>query len=247
MNYLKTGDTASSIYAQVREQVPDFKDENAMANLVSIMFAGHETSARSFCSALYCLAKNPEVLQKLRGEIMSHRTEDMHCLQDLMSNDLISSCDYLHNVIKETLRIDSPTFGSLIYEVIKDVEITGVPLCKGTSLVLNNYALHSDKTQYRDIDKLIPERFDPESEYFFKPNSTEHRDNHSYFPFSGGLRICPGKNFAMYQLKLLVAYFIMSYEYVVDPEQLDNPHISFSLGSQFELKLKITKKTNFFS
>lgn len=84
--------------------------------------------------------------------------------------------------------------------------------------------------------KFVPERFDPESE-FFPPPHTEgkrQRSKYSYNPFSTHMRRCPGKNFAMLELKVIIAEFLRKFEYELEPTLTQNPYVRFSLRSQFK-------------
>lgn len=93
--------------------------------------------------------------------------------------------------------------------------------------------------------KFVPERFDPESEYYNLPHSGDKgRHVHSFMSFGSGLRSCAGKSLAMFELKVLAAYFLSKYKYEVDPEQLNNENIKFAMYSQFSLKIKITDVLN---
>ena len=89
--------------------------------------------------------------------------------------------------------------------------------------------------------EFIPERFNPNSPYFLKPNGKQ-RSPYAYMPFMVGGRSCPGQILAMLELKILVAKIITSIDYDIDQELIDNKYARFSLFSHFRLKLKFNKK-----
>ena len=90
----------------------------------------------------------------------------------------------------------------------------------------------------------MPERFDINNELFYPVENTGKKIRHplSYIPFSFGTRNCPGKTLANLELKTLIVHFLSRFEYELDSEQKQNDYVRFSLRSQFDLKLKITKK-----
>jgi len=93
--------------------------------------------------------------------------------------------------------------------------------------------------------KFIPERFDPENDYYYKPgNKKEARDPTCFIPFSYGMRKCPGQILAMMELKVLIAKFILSVDYEIDQQQLENDYARFAMFSNFKLKLKFNKKVS---
>lgn len=102
--------------------------------------------------------------------------------------------------------------------------------------------MHNNPEQWQEPEKFIPERYDPESEYFTIPGSQCTRDPLSYLPFSTGPRGCPGMQFALTEIKTLVAFFICRVEYSIPKELLEDPYIHFGLESdEYELEIKIDK------
>ena len=174
--------------------------------------------------------------------------------KDLITNKFIQETNYLHYVVKEALRIDNPIPWTIEYFCVDDVKLCGVPIPKGTKVYIGISGLHNDITQYKEPDRFIPERFDPESKYFFINSNTESescedvkgkpRNIHSFITFGSGPRSCPGMSMANFELKVLTAYFICKFKYEVDQDQLSNEAIKFALFSQFDLKIKITEIVN---
>ena len=125
-----------------------------------------------------------------------------------------------------------------------------MPIPKGSVMYIAISGLHNDISQYVDPHMFIPDRFNPESKYYFA-NSVEAdgqgdlkkktRDVHSFMTFGAGPRSCPGMSMANFELKVLTAYFVLKFKHEVDQEQINNENIRFALFSQFDLKLKITE------
>lgn len=114
-----------------------------------------------------------------------------------VTKETVDSNDYLHYVIKESLRYDNPAPSTLEYTAKKDIQICNVPIMKNHKIFISIHGLHNDTNQYIEPEKFIPERFDPESSYFKTPNSSgssKARSPHSFMSFGTGLRNCPGKS-----------------------------------------------------
>ena len=148
----------------------------------------------------------------------------------------------MYYCIKEGLRIDTPVDGSLYYEALDAVTICGVPIGKGEVMAMNTLYPHYNPDYFEKPFEYIPERFDPQSEYFFKPGTKEPRDPKCYVPFGVGLRNCPGQTLAKLEIKVLLSRFITRIEYELDEEISKNPDMKFNLIQSGVLKGKITSK-----
>mmetsp|Transcript_150 Transcript_150/g.139 ORF Transcript_150/g.139 Transcript_150/m.139 type:complete len:92 (+) Transcript_150:1306-1581(+) len=86
---------------------------------------------------------------------------------------------------------------------------------------------------------MIPDRFNPESEYFFLPGKPgERRPQLSYTPFSLGPRICPGQILANLEAKYLIAIFTLKMDYDIPKEQLERDDMMFSIISHQRIRLE---------
>jgi cytochrome P450 len=171
-------------------------------DLMGVMMAGVDTSAHAFCTTLYFLKKNPTKLEKLVKELKAHGFDNSTDMVEHLNKDTIEELDYLSYCIKETLRMDSPTVDTLNYAAKEDIKICGVDISKGQYIKLNLYASnHAIKEHQKPFD-FIPERFDPESEYFTRPGDNKTRSVYSHIPFSHGQRGCPGQSLAILQMKV---------------------------------------------
>jgi cytochrome P450 len=102
---------------------------------------------------------------------------------------------------------------------------------------------HTDEDEWVNPKEFIPERFDPEHEYFSKPGSGgKTRTQYSHLPFSLGMRRCPGQSFAMLQMKVILSHFLSHYEYEVSEELLARDDVGFAMASNIPLPFKITQK-----
>jgi cytochrome P450 len=143
--------------------------------LMTLLIAGHETTASTLAWAFERLRHDPRVLGRLVEEIDAG--EDA----------------YLTATIQETLRI-RPVLPNVAPRLVaKPVEIGGWTYPTGCSLVLNSYLIHHDPEIYPDPDRFQPERF-----------LDEQPGTYTWIPFGGGCRCCLGASFAMLEMKIVL-------------------------------------------
>lgn len=127
---LATSKDEKSIWGQVKNV--DWYDKEALIDdLNTFTIGGFENSSKVVVTTLYHLKKFPETLVKLKKELEENGfTKDANP-REVFDIDKIQNLDYLANVIKEAMRIDSPAIESFAYSAYEDIEICGVPLPKG--------------------------------------------------------------------------------------------------------------------
>lgn len=236
----------SSLYHQLMA-LGTIAEVDVANDAAAIISAGMDTTSDFISGALYHLKKAPHKLEKLMQEMKECGLDILKKknLTDAESEEIsekIQSCDYLNYTCKEVLRLNPPGFISIKYHATKDTRICGVDIPKGT--VIDNFTMGPalDKTQWHTPTEFIPERFDPNSEYFNKPGTNQPRHPKCLIPFSHGLRTCPGKVLSMFETKIVLARLLHRIEYEVDKDMLDNPTMLFYLQSQYKLKATVTKK-----
>ena len=103
---------------------------------------------------------------------------------------------------------------------------------------------HFNPKEWHSPTEFIPERFDPESEYFFRPNldKKEARNPNSYIPFSFGIRNCAGQTLAKLEFKVILSRMLTTMNIKIDDDQLKNDCAKFNLVSQMRLYGKVTSK-----
>ena len=128
-----------------------------------------------------------------------------------------------------------------MYSTTQDVEICEVPISKGEIMAVGITWLQNCPTEWQNPEKFIPERFDPESEYFFKPGTKKPRDPHSFSAFTFGPRNCLGQSYAKVIGKTILARFLQRVELEIDEEIKKWPEIKFNLHNDNHLTGKVLK------
>ena len=144
--------------------------------------------------------------------------------------------------MKESLRLSPPVPVSVEYRPTQSgCTIRGVQIPQNTALFLNFGAVQRDPTQWQRPLEYLPERFDPESGLFARPDGGL-RHPLSFVPFSFGTRGCPGQAFGLLEAKVCVAYVAMKFKFDLDlePELQGVSDISFSIGNPFKVCVKLT-------
>jgi cytochrome P450 family 135 len=172
---LEERDDVLSLLLQARhEDGRPMSDKELRDELMTVLVAGHETSATSLAWALEALVRHPPALARLRDEIDSG--EDA----------------YLDAVLKETLRL-RPVIALVLRRLTEPMEIGGRLLPAGVTVAPSIYLLHRRPDVYPDPRAFRPERF------LERPPGT-----YTWIPFGGGVRRCLGASFAQFEMKVVL-------------------------------------------
>jgi cytochrome P450 len=229
----------NSIYHQIK-QTPGVDEKYILDDLVIIILGGTETTSHSIISTLFFLKKNPRCLENLMKELEENGFWEKDSFKKY-TLDNIHKLDYLSYVVKEVLRYDNPATETIRYATKEDVEICGVPISKNEILCIEILIPQFNPSEWQKPLEFIPERFDPESEYFSKPGGdNKPRSPFSYIPFSHGARKCPGMIFATLEFKVALIYILTHFKYEIPQESLNNPGPGFGIATNLTLDMIIT-------
>ncbi|SFH06176.1 Cytochrome P450 [Halopelagius inordinatus] len=189
-------------------------------NMVTFLFAGHETTALGLTYTIHCLARHPDEQAALRAEV------EAVCDGAVTAEDL-PKLERLERAIDEALRLYPPVY-MFFREATRNVELRGYTVPEGTTLVVPQWVVHRDPAWWDDPEAFRPERF----------SDSDHPE-YAYFPFGGGPRHCIGMRFARMEMKTVLATILDNYAFrlVSDP----NPDLIASTnlkpGEPIEIKL----------
>ncbi|XP_014221929.1 cytochrome P450 6k1-like [Trichogramma pretiosum] len=208
-------------------------DGQLIAQAAIFFTGGFETSSTTMSFALYELANNPDVQQKLREELLDVlEMNNGKVTYDMLMNSL----PYLEMVISETLRM-YPILPYLDRKPEKNYQcpITKLVIPAGTPIVVPMRSIHMDSKYFPHPEQFDPSRFSEENKINITPNT--------YFPFGDGPRICVGMRLGMIQTKLGLIRLISNYEFSPCPEtlrvmQFDNMSAFLSSAADIVLNVK---------
>lgn len=161
--------------------------------LMTMLFAGHETTATSLAWALYWIHYIPEVREKLLEELNSIDIDNVDPTE-------IVKLPYLNAVCSETLRLYPVAFFTFGRVLQAPMQLMGYDLPKGMMVSISIYLTHQRPDIYPEPKRFKPERF---LERQFSP--------YEYLPFGGGNRRCIGAAFALFEMKLVLARILSRY------------------------------------
>lgn len=168
-------------------------DEELHDELMTLLVAGHETTASALTWAFYWIDRLPEVREKLLEELNT-----LGVNPDLSN---VAKLPYLRAVCQETLRI-YPIAMNAFWRVVKiPITIMGYELREGTAIVPSIYLAHHREEVYPQSKQFKPERF---LERQYSP--------YEYLPFGGGNRRCIGMAFAQYEMKIVLATVLSEFQ-----------------------------------
>jgi len=173
--------------------------------MVTFLFAGHETTSLALTYTFLELSKNESVRERLDAEFNTVLGSEAPGLQAL------GSLPYTEQVISESLRLYPPAF-IMFRKTAKDVELDGYRIPKGTRITIPQFHVHTDERWYE-----VPETFDPDR---WTDEFEDSLPDYAYFPFGGGPRHCVGMRFAMLELKTILPTIAqrVEFELLSDPE-----------------------------
>jgi cytochrome P450 len=171
-------------------------DVDLYSAFITFFFAGHDTTAHTIAWVCHLLSTNAEAESKLLAELQEVLGD-----RDTPTYSDLGRLKYLQNIIKETLRLYPPV-PQVSRRVAADFEITGpggevYRLCKGQTIQLQFASMHYNPSYWTDPMAFNPDRFNEQN--------SVGRHTHVWAPFSLGERNCVGMNFAMVEIKMVVA------------------------------------------
>jgi cytochrome P450 len=171
--------------AQDEETGRGMDDRQLRDELVTLFFAGFETTARSLTWGWYLLDRHPEVLERIAAEADTVLAGRHPTHADL------GKLTYTRQVVDETLRLYPPT-AMLARQTIDEDEIGGYPIPVRGMITLVPWIVHRHTDFWPEPEKFDPERFTAEA--------SAKRPKYAYIPFAAGPRVCLGNSFALMEM-----------------------------------------------
>ncbi|MBP5971936.1 cytochrome P450 [Brasilonema sp. CT11] len=186
-------DVLSLLMAAKDEANQPMTDEELRDELMTLLVAGHETTATALTWALYWIHKLPGVREKL--------LEELDTLGDRPDPSTIFKLPYLNAVCCETLRIYPVAMLTFPRVVRTPVSLSGQELEPGTVVMGSIYLTHQREDLYPQPKQFNPERF-----------LERQFSAYEYLPFGGGVRRCIGMAFAQFEMKVVLATILSRWE-----------------------------------
>jgi len=192
-----------------------------------LLVAGHETSVCALSWTWQLLGQHPEVVERLREELQEVLGEREPTFEDL------PRLRYTQQVIEESLRLYPPAWIT-DRVALEDDEADGVPIPKGTTIIIYIYGAHRNPAVWD-----APDRFDPDR---FAPKKRKEQPAFSYLPFGGGPRLCIGNNFAMMEMQLVLAQMLRRFDIEAPAGQKVTPLPLITMRPREGVRMKFMPK-----
>jgi cytochrome P450 len=184
-----------SLLLDVRDESGEgFSDREVRDQLMTLMFAGHDTSTSTLAFMMYELSKRPDVIDRLQQEqdrVLGGRDPDIDTLEREMP--------YLDMVLDEVLRLYPPAWIGP-RRAVREFDFNGYTVPDGAYVNYCSWASHRIPEVFPDPEAFIPERFTSERKAALPRGG--------YVPFGGGRRVCIGKRFGKIEVKLVATMLL---------------------------------------
>jgi cytochrome P450 len=176
-----------SMFMMTRDRETDepMADKELIDEVLTLIVAGHETTAAALTWTWYLVSGHPEVAERLRAEA------DQTSADEVLGLGAAEAMSYTHQVLQESLRLYPP--GWLITRRSIDAdELGGFAIAPRTDIFISPYMLHRHPAFWSGAEEFRPERF--------ADADANERHKFAYIPFAVGPRHCIGENIAMFEM-----------------------------------------------
>ena len=161
--------------------------EDVIANLLTFIVAGHETTARALAWTLYLLSQSPDWRARAEAEAANASPDPADWLDEMHT---------IRAVFEEAMRLYPPA-PVLTRQAQEDDHLGDVRVPKGALVIIAPWILHRHKLLWNQPEAFMPERF--------LPGARDDVDRFAYLPFGGGARVCIAARFAMLEAVIVLA------------------------------------------
>ena len=193
--------------------------------VLTLLIAGHETTANVLAWIFYLLARHPAAEQRMYEEakaVLSGRAAFGAADLDRLA--------YTRRVMQEGLRLYPPGW-FIGREALADVQLGGYTVPKGAVVMMSQYVTHRDARFFEDPGHFKPERWEGDLE--------DRLPRGAYFPFSAGDRHCIGEGFAWQEALLILATLAERWRFELVPGQNIRPRPSVTLRPDGPIKMTV--------
>ncbi|MFL6212053.1 MAG: cytochrome P450 [Pyrinomonadaceae bacterium] len=210
--------------ARDEETGETMSDKQLRDEAMTIMVAGHETTALALSWTWYLLSRHTEVERKLHAELVAILDGRTPASED------IPQLKYTTMIIEEAMRLYPPAW-VIARRAVNDDFVGGYRIEAKSEIILLPYVTHRHPDFWENAEDFDPERF--------SPGRSEGRPRYAYFPFGGGPRQCIGNNFAMMEAILVLATVAQKYRLRLVPEHPVEPEPSVTLHARHGIKMTL--------
>jgi cytochrome P450 len=207
-------------------------DRQVRDEALTILLAGHETTANALAWALHLLATHPQHQARIGAELAAVAGDRLPTMADL------PGLPFTKAVFSEAMRLYPPAW-MIARHLMSDRTVCGYRLPAGAMLLLSPYVVHRDERYWPDPDAFLPDRWlEPD-----EPDpGTASRHRFAYFPFGAGPRQCIGISFAELEGVLCLATIARHWSFSPGSDQSVTHRAGITLRPRGGLPLVLTRR-----
>lgn len=224
----ETQDLLGWLIASESDEDSPLDDEELANEVITLLVAGHDTTAAALAWTLHLLAQNPEARTRAEAEaddVLAGRTPTI---------DDLPAFSYTKQCFEEAMRLYPPAWGIPRQSIAED-SIGGFRIPKGVIINLSQWATHRHPDFWPEPERFDPTRFDPEA--------SKGRHPFAYFPFGAGPRVCVGRNLAMLEGPLILAMVLSRFRLHSCPERPPSCDTTFTLRPRNGLWMRLEHRS----
>ncbi|HEY4899709.1 MAG TPA: cytochrome P450 [Terriglobales bacterium] len=202
-------------------------DQQIRDEVMTMLLAGHETTALALSWAWFLLASHPDAQAKLQDEVDRVLTGRLPTAAD------VGQLTYTNDVVRETMRLYPPAW-VITRMAAEQVEIGGYVVPAGSNVIVSPWVTHRDARFFPRPDQFDPERWSAEHE--------QPTPKFAYFPFGGGPRVCIGNSFALMEAAILLAAVAQRFQISLVPGQTVEPLASITLRPKSGVRVQLRRR-----
>lgn len=222
------GDVLSMLlHAWDEEDGSGLTDQEIRDELITLLIAGHETTATGLAWTWYLLMQHPPIYQQLRAEVDDVLVGRTPTVADLAQLPMTL------RVFKEALRLYPPAW-IIMRQARQAVTVGEYDLPEGMRVAISPYTLHRNPAHFPD-----PERFDPDR---WTPENEAKIPRYAYLPFGAGPHVCIGNHFAMMEAQLVLATLVQRVTFELVPGQQIAPEPLITLRPRGGIRVVVRRE-----
>jgi cytochrome P450 len=213
--------------ARDKETGAAMSERELIDEAMTLIVAGHETTASGLNWTWYLLSQNPDAEKRLHAEIDAVAAKSAPALAEM------EALTYTKNVVDEALRLYPPGWLLSRRNIAADT-LCGFEVPPGTDVLLCPYLLHRHPRYWKDPDAFRPERFDAAHE--------SERPRFAYMPFAAGPRHCIGETLALYEMYMHLYKVARRYRLTYVPDRPLELEAQINLRTKYPLMMKLERR-----
>jgi len=215
------------IDARDKETGDAMTDKEILDEVMTMIVAGHETSAITLTWVWYFIAKHQFVEQAVQDELNQAGIDGAPAVSDL------ENLGYIKQVTEEALRIYPPVW-MFSRKAIEDDQVGDYFIPAGADIFLSPYYLHRNTDYWEQVEEYRPQRFTAEAQ--------KQRHKFSYLPFSAGPRRCIGDHFAMVEMQIHIGLMAQKFRFELLDDKIPEIEANINMRAKNPVMLKISKR-----